>query len=97
MERKVNRMKQKGGMAKRLLPFYLFTFLLLMTGCFGSKLASSGGGEVTGTGGRAFTEPTPYGMTLVKRGHLKMGIEKTDSLWGRQTPLRDISLFSVSA
>ena len=65
---------------------------LLLTSCFGSKLASAGGGEVTGTGGKAFTEPTPYGMVLVKRGHLKMGIEKQDSLWGKKTPLRDISV-----
>ena len=65
---------------------------LLLTGCFGGKLASSQGGEVTGAGGRAFTEPTPYGMTLVKRGHLKMGIEQKDSLWGKQTPIRDISV-----
>ena len=71
---------------------YLLTFSLLLTSCFGSKLASSGGGEVTGTGGKAFTEPTPYGMTLVKRGHLKMGIEKHDTLWGKQTPVRDISV-----
>ena len=77
------------GVFSYLLPL---TTCLLLAGCFGSKLASSAGGEVTGTGGRAFTEPTPYGMTLVKRGHLKMGIEKTDSLWGRQTPLRDISV-----
>ena len=68
--------------------FHLFTFSLLLTSCFGSKLASSGGGEVTGTGGKAFTEPTPYGMTLIKRGHLKMGIEKTDSLWGRTAACR---------
>ena len=72
-----------------LLPLTSFLFL---TGCFGGKLASSQGGEVTGAGGRAFTEPTPYGMTLVKRGHLKMGIEKQDSLWGKQTPIRDISV-----
>jgi formylglycine-generating enzyme required for sulfatase activity len=72
--------------------FYLLAFSLLLTSCFGSKLASSGGGEVTGTGGKAFTEPTPYGMTLVKRGHLKMGIEKQDTLWGKQTPVRDISV-----
>ena len=71
---------------------YLLAFSLLLTSCFGSKLASSGGGEVTGTGGKAFTEPTPYGMTLVKRGHLKMGIEKHDTLWGKQTPVRDISV-----
>jgi formylglycine-generating enzyme required for sulfatase activity len=79
-------------MAKRFIPFYLFTFLLFLTSCFGSKLASSGGGEVTGTGGKAFSEPTPYGMTLIRRGHLKMGIESQDSLWGKQTPVRDISV-----
>ena len=55
-------------------------------------MATSGGGEVTGVSGRAFVEPTPYGMTLVKRGHLKMGIEKQDSLWGKKTPVRDISV-----
>ncbi len=93
MERNVNRRKQKGMTAKRFIPFYLFTFLLfLFSGCFGGKLASSGGGEVTGAGGRAFSEPTPYGMTLIKRGHLKMGMETNDSLWGRKTPLRDISV-----
>ena len=82
--------------AKRLVRsvslLYLFTFSLLLSGCFGGKLATSGGGEVTGAGGRAFTEPTPYGMTLIKRGHLKMGMETNDSLWGRKTPLRDISV-----
>ena len=55
-------------------------------------MATSNGGEVTGTGGKSFVEPTPYGMTLVKRGHLKMGIEKQDSLWGKKTPVRDISV-----
>ena len=66
--------------------------LLLLTSCFGSKMMTASGGEVTGTGGKAFTEPTPYGMVLVKRGHLKMGIENQDSLWGKKTPLRDISV-----
>ncbi len=65
---------------------------LALASCFGGKTATASGGEVTGTGGRAFTEPTPYGMTLVKRGHLRMGIEKQDSLWGKQTPVKDISV-----
>lgn len=60
--------------------------------CFGGKMASASGGEVTGVSGKPFTEPTPYGMTLVKRGHLRMGIEKQDSLWGKETPVRDISV-----
>ncbi len=72
--------------------FVSLAAVLLLTSCFGGKLASSQGGEVTGSGGKAFAEPAPYGMTLVKRGHLKMGIEKQDSLWGKQTPVRDISV-----
>ena len=67
--------------------------LLLIASCAGSKLSSAGrGGEVTGVSGKTFSEPTPYGMTLVKRGFLKMGIEKEDSLWGKETPVKEISV-----
>ena len=78
---------------KKLLSIALSTtMVILLSGCFGSKMASSAGGEVTGVSGRAFSEPAPYGMTLIKRGHLRMGIDKQDSLWGKQTPVRDISV-----
>ena len=85
------------GQARRLTAFCLSAFLLtsLLTACFGGKaaLSSGRGGEVTGVGaGKGFTEPTPFGMTLVKRGFLKMGIEKQDSLWGMQTPVKEISV-----
>ena len=66
-----------------------------LSGCFGSKMMNSAstGGEVTGVGsGRGFVEPTPYGMTQINRGFLRMGIEKTDSLWGKNTPVKDISV-----
>ena len=66
--------------------------VLTMTSCFGGKSAMADGGELTGAGGRAFSEPAPYGMVLIKRGHLRMGLENPDSLWGRQTPVRDISI-----
>lgn len=68
------------------------TVCLALASCFGGRQATATGGEVTGAGGRAFTEPTPYGMTLIKRGHLRMGIEEQDSLWGKETPVRDISV-----
>lgn len=69
-----------------------FIGLLVLTGCLGGVTSMATGGEVTGTGGRPFAEPAPYGMTLIKRGHLKMGIENEDSLWGKQTPVKDISV-----
>jgi formylglycine-generating enzyme required for sulfatase activity len=65
---------------------------LALVSCFGGKVTSSSGGELTGASSRAFSEPAPYGMTLIKRGHLRMGIDKNDSLWGKQTPTRDISV-----
>ena len=34
----------------------------------------------------------PEGMVMINRGHLRMGLEKVDSLWGAQTPIRDISV-----
>ena len=68
------------------------SFLLLLTSCFGGKVTSSTGGELTGASNKAFSEPAPYGMVLIKRGHMRMGMEKKDSLWGKQTPTRDISV-----
>ena len=67
---------------------------MILTGCFGSKAASSAGrgGEVVGVSGRSFAEPAPYGMVRVGRGYLRMGLEKQDSLWGKQTPVKDISV-----
>ena len=43
---------------------------MILTGCFGSKAASSAGrgGEVVGVSGRSFAEPAPYGMVRVGRG-----------------------------
>ncbi len=68
---------------------------MMLTACFGSRSASTSGrgGEVVGVGGgKAFNEPSPYGMTQVRRGYLKMGIDQQDSLWGKETPVKDISV-----
>ena len=69
--------------------------LVVVTGCMGGKAASTSGrgGEVVGVGGgRSFKEPAPYGMTMVKRGFLRMGIDQKDTLWGKETPVKDISV-----
>ncbi len=70
----------------------MLSLTLLLAACFGGQTSTSSGGEVTGTGGKTFAEPTPYGMTLIKRGHLRMGLAGQDSLWGRQTSSKDISV-----
>ena len=80
---------------RTLLPWGGVGLLLLaLSSCFGSKLASSAGGEVTGASGHAFSEPAPYGMTLIKRGHLRMGIDKQDTLWSL-TSLTSLQLYTI--
>lgn len=64
----------------------------LLASCMGSNRSMMNGGEVTGTRAATFNEPTPYGMIEVKRGYLKVGLEKNDSLWGTVTPTKDISV-----
>lgn len=65
----------------------------LFASCLSPRPSSSGsGGEVTGIGGVSYSEPTPYGMVLVKKGSLKVGTEETDTLWGTVIPTREISV-----
>lgn len=67
---------------------------LLVVGCMSAtgSSATASGGEVTGVRGTGYSEPTPYGMVAVKKGSLRVGLENNDSLWGQQTPVRDISV-----
>ncbi|MCQ2096125.1 MAG: SUMF1/EgtB/PvdO family nonheme iron enzyme [Bacteroidaceae bacterium] len=68
--------------------------MVQFTSCMSSKMsnATAIGGELTGVGGSAIAEPTPFGMILVSRGSLNMGSDKVDSLWGTKMPQRDISI-----
>ena len=68
----------------------LFTFLL--ASCMGLQGGSGVGGELTGVSNAAINEPAPYGMVLVERGSIKIGNEEADSLWGINTPVKDISV-----
>lgn len=47
---------------------------------------------MTGVSAVAWNEPAPYGMVLVKRGSLKIGPEKSDSLWGISVPTKEVSV-----
>lgn len=60
--------------------------------CFSSGRSEMQGGEVTGTRGSSYAEPTPYGMVKVDRGFLKVGLEENDTLWGQDVPTKEISV-----
>lgn len=81
-------------MKKTIIALGASLLVLMLTGCFGARSASSSGrgGEVVGVGGKSFNEPTPYGMVKVNRGFLRMGESDIDSLWGKKTPRKDISV-----
>ena len=95
-----NNMKRKNnsrvqGKATRIVSLLLSCVVTLaMVGCMSAKHASSSGkgGEVVGVSGRTFSEPTPYGMSKIGRGWLRMGIDEQDTLWGKKTPVRDVSV-----
>jgi formylglycine-generating enzyme required for sulfatase activity len=66
---------------------------MVLASCLGSSSSANAvGGEVTGAKGSSFSEPTPFGMVPVHKGSLKIGLEKNDTLWGTEFPLRDISV-----
>ena len=80
-------------MKKGLFAVSILALSFIIVSCMSSKgSADAAGGEVTGVGGSAISEPAPYGMVLIKRGSLKMGTENTDSLWGKKMPEREISV-----
>ncbi len=80
----------------RLKPIFLLTAAgvgLIMTSCMGSSSSvNASGGEITGIKRTSYSESTPYGMVPVKKGSLKIGLENKDSLWGAETPVREISV-----
>ncbi|MBP5346842.1 MAG: SUMF1/EgtB/PvdO family nonheme iron enzyme [Bacteroidales bacterium] len=74
----------------------LFSMIAVAAGTLVSScsksLSGGGGGEVTGVRGRAWNEPQPYGMVLIKRGSMEMGAQKQDSLWGDLPSAKGISV-----
>ena len=60
--------------------------------CASGGRGGSSGGEVTGVGGTAWAEPTPYGMVLVDRGSVQMGPQKDDSAWNIKANPRGVTV-----
>ena len=66
---------------------------ITLASCFGGNSSANAiGGELTGVKGSSYSEPTPFGMVPIHKGSLKIGLEKNDTLWGTEFPLRDISV-----
>lgn len=78
-------------MKKLISAITIPTALLLLTGCFGTRKAATGG-EVTGVSGVYWTEPSPYGMVLIDRGSIAMGPKKEDSIPGTSGEPRGVSV-----
>lgn len=75
---------------KKLL--FIIGIIILLISCGAPLRESATGGELTGISAMAWNEPEPYGMVLVKRGSFKMGPAETDSLWGKMTPTKEVSV-----
>lgn len=62
----------------------------LMVSC-GASLSGIGG-ELTGARLASWSEPAPYGMIKIPRGHIVLGTDSIDSLWGEPAVSRAISV-----
>ncbi|MCH5239698.1 MAG: SUMF1/EgtB/PvdO family nonheme iron enzyme [Muribaculaceae bacterium] len=89
MNKKYKELKLKKGYA--IAAVGSIGALTMLTSCFGTR-SSSAGGEVTGVGGSAWAEPTPYGMVLIDRGNIAMGPGKDDSIQGIKANPRGVSV-----
>lgn len=63
---------------KNLIFLALLTFFIVSCG----RSLSGDGGELVGTSAPAWSEPSPHGMILIKKGSYEMGPARPDSLWG---------------
>jgi len=77
---------------KKILLFAMALFAVLCLGTSCSKSLGGGGGEVTGVRGKAWNEPQPYGMVLIKRGSMELGAQQQDSLWGDLPEAKGVSV-----
>jgi formylglycine-generating enzyme required for sulfatase activity len=63
--------------------------IVLLSAC--GRNAMNSGGELVGVKSASFSEPSPYGMVLIKRGAFEMGPSDSDSIWGFQEDTKGVS------
>jgi len=77
---------------KKLTIYILSLIIAAAAVSCASGARGSSGGEVTGVGGTAWAEPTPYGMVLVSRGSMIAGPQEADSAWNLRADARGMSV-----
>jgi formylglycine-generating enzyme required for sulfatase activity len=65
------------------------TAIVLLAAC--GRNAMNSGGELVGIKSASFSEPSPYGMVLIKRGSFEMGPSDSDSIWGFEADTKGVS------
>lgn len=70
--------------------FTLIGATAILVGC--GAVSNSVGGEVVGARLASWNEPAPFGMLKVPRGHIVLGTDSIDSLWGEPAVSRAISV-----
>lgn len=72
--------------------FISMLLLLSLGGCASNRKVSKRGGELVGVSLASWSEPTPYGMVQIPQGHIVLGDEEKDTLWGTPPEYRAISV-----
>jgi len=73
---------------KNLIIITLAIFLFVSCG----RSFSGDGGELTGVSAPSWSEPSPHGMVLIKRGSFRMGPAENDTLWGNFQNSKGVSV-----
>lgn len=71
--------------------FFFVIAVLALTSC-GRSSSGGDGGELVGAKASSWSEPSPHGMVLIKRGSFEMGPQKNDTLWGMFQDPKGISV-----
>lgn len=76
---------------KIIVALFAVSGLLVLASC-GSNRPNMMSGELVGAPLTAWNEPSPYGMVAVPQGHIVVGNQEPDSVWGIPAESRAISI-----
>lgn len=88
---KTIKIKKKRKVIKGIITPSLFLSIFLLTFVSCGK-SFSDGGELVGASAPVWSEPSPHGMVLIKRGSFEMGPQEPDSLWGTHQEAKGVTI-----